>query len=300
MKKRAIAVVSMSLAVSMLFCLTGCGNQGTPSGTSETPSSSGASDGEKITITVADTYAPTHYFVVSSLYYFIDKVEELDTEDKIEFDVYPSQQLGNTNDMLDVVSQGIADMGHIPMAYFSARMPLLVGAGSLKGSWYGCEETNKAVWDIAMNDPSLTVDFLDNNIRPIIPFTNQSFQLFTTKKQVKTLEDLAGMKIRSSGGVMDDYITALGAIPVQISFNECYEALSRGTVDGIIISAAGAEQADLLETVSYLTTGLDIPGGIYGFAFNEQVWQSYPDDVKEIRLEAGKLANENSGKVLDE
>ena len=134
----------------------------------------------------------------------------------------------------------------------------------------------------------------------IIPFTNQSFQLFTCKKQVKTLEDLQGMKIRSSGGVMDDYITALGAIPVQISFNECYEALSRGTVDGIIISAAGAEQADLLETVSYLTTGLDIPGGIYGFAFNEDVWQSYPDDIKEILLEAGKLANENSGKVLDE
>ena len=55
--------------------------------------------------------------------------------------------------------------------------------------------------------------------------------LLHTKKPVKTLEDLKGMKIRSTG-FSAKVVEALGAVPVAMPQGETYEALSKGIVDG--------------------------------------------------------------------
>ena len=51
-----------------------------------------------------------------------------------------------------------------------------------------------------------------------------------TKKPVKSLEDLKGMKIRSPGGHQTNYIKALGAEPVFMPLGDVYMALETGTI----------------------------------------------------------------------
>ncbi len=52
-----------------------------------------------------------------------------------------------------------------------------------------------------------------------------------TKKPVKTLDDLKGMKIRCTG-MAAKIVTALGGVPVAMPMGETYDALSRAVVDG--------------------------------------------------------------------
>ena len=92
-------------------------------------------------------------------------------------------------------------------------MPLLSGAGALSGIWENCEIGNPGVWAVANSDVVLKHDFIDNGVYPIMMFANQVFQLWTVDKPVKDLADMKGLKVRSSGGVMDLIIKSLGAVP---------------------------------------------------------------------------------------
>ncbi len=286
-KSSILLVVLLILAVTAV----GCGSN------QESAADSGDNAAEVIKLKVADIYPKTHY-VSQGIQLWMERTTEL-TDGRVEFELYPSQQLGKAADMLDVVSTGVADVGYVPFPYFNGRMPLITGAGAISGIWSNCVEGNPAVWDTCTSDPVLNQDFVKNNIRPVLPFANQVFQLFTVDKPVQSLADIKGMKIRSSGGVMDDIITSFGAIPVQIPVGELYEALSRGTVDGSLISAVSLHSHKLDEVVNYCTWGVDVSGGIFGYAINEEVWQSLPEDVQQAMLQASQEALQDLGERMD-
>lgn len=305
-KETARRNIALLLTIALMAALfSGCSG-GSTSGTPAPTASASASaapqseaPAEKIVLKVADIYAPNHYVPANSLMVWTKRVTEL-TNGQVEFEIYPSQQMGSTNDMLDIMSQGIADVGYVPMPYFNSRMPLITGAGALSGSWTSCASGNLAIWEVASTSPVLENDFLSNSIRPVLPFANMSFQLLTNKKQVKTLEDIKGLKIRSSGGIMDDIITAFGAIPVQIPVTELYEAMSRGTVDGTLISCISANSNKINEASKYVTTGINVSGGVYGYVINEDAWQTLPANVQEAMMTAAKEALAQLGTTMDQ
>gem|GEM_PF-816509 len=253
---------------------------------------------ETIKLTVADIYPSTHYVPANSLMVWTKRVTEL-TDNQVVFDIYPSQQMGSSADMLDIMSKGIADVGYVPFPYFNSRMPLLTGAGAISGSWKNCSTGNPAVWEVATTSPVLENDFLSNNIRPVLPFANQTFQLLTNKKLVTSLEEIKGLKIRSSGGVMDKIITSLGAIPVQIPVTELYEAMARGTVDGTLISCIAADSNKINEASKYVTTGVNVSGGVFGYVINEDTWQSLPQNVQDAMNKASVEALAQLGETMD-
>ena len=45
------------------------------------------------------------------------------------------------------------------------------------------------------------------------------------------MADLKGKRVRTGGGSINDFVTAIGAQPVGIGFPEVYNSLERGVVD---------------------------------------------------------------------
>ncbi|MDN5298519.1 MAG: TRAP-type transport system periplasmic protein [Clostridiales bacterium] len=295
------------LMICLTVSLTACGGSKTQETTStgsqqESASASAAATSEPapetIKLKVADIYPSTHYVPANSLMVWTARVSEL-TDNQVQFDIYPSQQMGSSADMLDIMSKGIADIGYVPFPYFSSRMPLITGAGAISGTWSNCSTGNPAVWAVATSSPVLENDFLSNDIRPILPFANQTFQLLTNKKLVTSLDEIKGLKIRSSGGVMDKIIASLGAIPVQIPVTELYEAMARGTVDGTLISCIAADSNKINEASKYVTTGVNVSGGVFGYVINEDVWQTLPQNVQEAMNQASTEALTQLGETMD-
>lgn len=252
-----------------------------------------AHSAETITLKVGEHFAITHYISKNGIQFWMKRVTEL-TNGRVQFKHFPGEQLGKTSDMLDLVSNGVADVGYLPMPYFAGRMPLITGAAAYSGSWSDSLDGNPAIMEMTTTSPVLENDFLKNGIRPILPFANANFQLWTTKKEVKKPADIKGLKIRSGGGEQDNILASYpGAIPVMIAAPEIYEALSRGTVDGVLLSAASGHAYRIEEVCKYGLWGFNISGGILGYVINEKVYQKMPDDVKKAMGQASKDASEN-------
>lgn len=82
--------------------------------------------------------------------------------------------------------------------------------------------------------------------------TTSEYNLIS-KKPVRTLEDLKGMKIRSYGGLCSDTLSLLGAVPVMVQSSESYTAFQNGVVDGVLYPDSSMAAYRLFEIGKYHT-----------------------------------------------
>jgi TRAP-type C4-dicarboxylate transport system substrate-binding protein len=107
-----------------------------------------------------------------------------------------------------------------------------------------------------------------------------------TNREVKTLDDLKGLKLRSPGGY-GKFVAALGVAPVTMAFAEVYTSLATKVIDGCASSnLIDYRDGKFYEVAKYLypvpMTGAQVAGVI----INNDAWAKLPDDLKAI-LEVG-------------
>ena len=128
-------------------------------------------------------------------------------------------------------------------------------------------------------------------------WTSHPYILITTKKQVKTLEDVKGLKIRVGGGPPTEQMRALGAIPTLIPMPETYLALNRGVIDGMGAPWEAINAFRLYEIVKYYTI-VPVSAVYFSAVVNRDKWESLPKDIQAAMtsvsgLEAAKFFGRN-------
>lgn len=102
----------------------------------------------------------------------------------------------------------------------------------------------------------------------------------SSKGPIRTLEDLAKIKIRTPGGkIYRDTFKALGANVVAVSWKEIHTALQQGTVDAIEPTANNWESQKLYELAPDITFTNHILS-VYVVATNAKWWASLPSDIR--------------------
>ena len=130
-------------------------------------------------------------------------------------------------------------------------------------------------------------------------FTHGPGQMFNTKRAITKVEDLAGMKIRSGGGISEEMARALGASAFVKPAPESYELLSSGVADGTFFPAESIISFKLGPVIKYATM---FPGGFYssafGFFMNEDKWNKLPkEDQDAILSVSGEAIARLAGKA---
>jgi TRAP-type transport system periplasmic protein len=123
---------------------------------------------------------------------------------------------------------------------------------------------------------------------------------FMTIKQLPSINDLKGMKIRASGDT-SKVVTAMGAVPVSVPIADAYEAYQRGVCEGVFLSAETLKSfrwGDLLH-------GLQKNDGIgsvnvLGVFMNKKKWSALPPDIQKIFTEVAQEWSEKTAKAWDE
>lgn len=295
MRKRL--VLSIVFVLSLLL-LAACGGSNTTSESSDDTKVSSSDSEEKIVLKFADYFPNTHFMSIHGTQAWVEKVEEL-TEGQIEIDFYPGEQLGKGADTLDLVRTGLADIGNVSQGYVSGTMQLS-SVVSLPGLMESVPQSTKASFDLISSSPVLEQDFLNNGVRPLLSYTSTSYEFWTTKQPIKTVDDLKGLKIRTSGGSANIHIEAVGATPTSISAPEQYEALERNVIDGTLFTINSIPSYNLQEVVNYSTVGAG-GGPNLGLVFiNEEVWQSIPEHLQEKMLEATEIVLEEFSNAMAE
>jgi TRAP-type C4-dicarboxylate transport system substrate-binding protein len=110
-----------------------------------------------------------------------------------------------------------------------------------------------------------------------------------SRQPIRTLDELKGKKIRSSGAYVD-LVSSLGGVPVQLAPAEVFMALQTGTVDGSLFPNYTIATMRLWDVAKGLLTPEfgQAAGNIY---VSSKAWEALPDDLKEIVESAASEAS---------
>ena len=307
-------------AATAAVALTACG--GSKSGststaastaTSTAASSSAAGDAAaaasdpKVTLVYAEVN-PLDTIVGQTGTHFKEKVEEL-SGGSVVVDVQASGVLGSENDVLDAILGGSTSIDISRISAFA-----LTSYGCNKSKLLSIPFTfeNRAhFWNFANSD--LAAEFLNEPQELGLPvrgvfYGEEGFRHFFTVKEISSMSDLAGMKLRvSNDPVMNGMVESLGASPTVVSFGELYSALQTGVVDGAEQPIANYKSNAFNEVANNLILDGHTLGAVQ-VVITDNAWSKLTAAQQECIMEAGKYAQEfnanlseaQENKVLDE
>lgn len=220
---------------------------------------------------------------------------------RIECQIYPAMTLGGTPAQLyDQVRDGVADVVWTIPSYQANRFPL-TEVFDLPFITVDGERSSRVAWDV------LTRRARDEykQVHPLAFHVHDGAQLHTNGRQVRTLADLKGMKIRTPTRLGTRLLSALGAVPIGMPVPQVTEALSRGVVDGALLPWEVMPSLKLHEVVKYHTeTAAPTPmltNMVFVLAMNRRRYDGLPPELKQvIDANSGAETSAWGGRILDE
>jgi TRAP-type C4-dicarboxylate transport system substrate-binding protein len=215
---------------------------------------------------------------------------EKKTNGRIKITLHPGGTLTPAPQTYDSLIREIADMGFASLDLTVGRFPLMEALNLPYGGKNAVTMTR------------LSNDFY-NKFKPkeldevhILFLLTHGPGIVHTKKPVRKLEDLKGLKLRCPGGYIVKMVQALGAVPVVMPMNEVYDSLSKGVVDGIVATPDSLKFFRFGEVVEYTTNNYRTAYESTGFfGMNKNKWNSLAPDIQKIITQvseeyAGKFA----------
>lgn len=214
---------------------------------------------------------------------FVPFAKELEqrTNGRAKITIYPAESLGKIRDQYDLVLQGVTDIAWFVPAYTAGRFPL-TSVVELPMHVPSAKVGSRVVWELY--DRYLKTEYPGVKILSLC--TGGPGQLHMMKKQIKTLEDMKGLRIRSSGPQQTVLLKELGASPLTIPIADVYDALQKGMADGAVFDFSAIVDFKLYELMRHHTIAnlYVLP---FGMAMNQKVWDGLPPDIQKVIGEIG-------------
>lgn len=198
------------------------------------------------------------------------------TEGAFKLELLGAGEFAKGPDIYNIVRRGVVPMGTISPSYISdnAQAATFVYGipGTLRQAWE-MEHAMKNLGVEALVNEDLNADGVHLMCEKVLPTE------MTVSKKIESAADFEGLKIRSSGSMLD-YLAAAGASPQYIPGSELYQSLSSGVVDGAHWGAAiGAQSMSLWEVCKYHYKPV-LAQTTDAFIMNVDALEELPDDLR--------------------
>lgn len=274
-----------------------CGGDAEDDTASTGTGAGGGAAAEPIEITAATYIPPSYNDLYGGFETFMEEAESA-SDGAITFDWYDSGTLLEADQLVPGLTQGVADVIFTTSSYISSTYPIL-GVYELPFVTNNYEDQRAALAFDSELRTFLNEQLGEQNLMSIgtMPTTYQN--IWTVDKPITTPEDMKGMRIRVAGPLEGRTIEALGGSPVTMSSAEVYEALERGTVDGLMSYIGTIPGRSLQEVVDY---GTAAPFGAYSVdAYVRADWfEGLSESQQEALLEAGRVYTEEGTDAMVE
>ena len=221
---------------------------------------------------------------------------EKDSGGRITVKRFPGSQMGPVQQHYDFVRTGQADVAWFLHGATPGRFPLteLVQVPYLVGS--------AEIGTKVLNDSELRSKYLDaehKGVKVLLLLTHQPGNVHTTKKPIRTVEDMKGLRIRFASPTIRDFIAALGGTPVGVLPTEQVEQLQKGTIDGVFIDYGGAGIAFKMGGVLKYSTEMYSYVSSFGVAMNPDFWNRLTPDLQGIVTKSMTGVEKEVGEAWD-
>ena len=219
---------------------------------------------------------------------FAEKIDFL-SGGRFKIQVFPGGALGNALKVPETVKNGVAELGHTWMGYDWGKDPTTVLFGGYAGSF---DSERMLHWLYEAGGADMERQFREETegIISIPMFIRTAEAFLHSRKPVKSLADLKGLKLRTAGAWLE-MAKDLGAAPVTTAGGDVYPMLERGAIDA-------TEWGTLYENISMgfhkiakyiIYPGVHQPTAPFELCINKDAWNKLSASDKKLVEIAAKL-----------
>jgi TRAP-type transport system periplasmic protein len=269
------------LMVFALVLLAGCAGQNK---TSTESSGNAAKEGEKAEpVVLKMNMVPSNTDPTYPLWEEFAKELEGASEGTLKVEIYPSETLGKTTDMIETISKGAPVLQDSDPSHLSDYVPdfsvfmhpyLFKKPEDIEKAWKS-EEGKRLEQE------------LEAKGLKIVTMVYFGTRHLLSDRAVTTRDDTKDMKIRNAATKMWNEVTkTLGGNPTNTAWTEVYSALSQGVADGAESPLSLLYSSKLFETRDHISlTGHLV--ATTSVVMSQQVYDSLPEQAKKAIDEVG-------------
>ena len=151
------------------------------------------------------------------------------TGGKFEISVHAGGELMPAFGVVDGVQAGTVEICHTAPYYFYGKNPAFALGSAIP---FGLNARGMNAWMKHGNGRKLINELYAKYNMVSLAGGNTGTQMGGWfRKEVKSVADFKGLKMRLGGGLVGEVMTKLGAVPQSIPGGEIYQALEKGTID---------------------------------------------------------------------
>lgn len=218
---------------------------------------------------------------------YFKKIVEEKTHNKYEIRIYPNNQLGGEDQIVNGLRNGTIEMGITGL--------LLQNVDPIFGVWE---------WPYLFKDNLEAKKVLESSIAQEIGYKMQNygikllaygmngFRVISSNKRVDKFSDFKGLRLRVPlNSLFVDWANAMGMNPQSMPLSEVFTALEQKVIDGQENPYMLIKDSGLYEVQKYIiqTNHIFSPGLLQ---ISLKTWNKIPKEDQEIFLEAAKLYQE--------
>ena len=212
----------------------------------------------------------------------------------IDITVFPGGTLTPAPQTYDSVVKGIADIGMSCFAYTRGRFPVMEAADLPLGYPDGMTASRVVNEFYTATHPQELTDV------KVLYLHAHGPGLLHTVRPVTTLDEMKGLKIRSTG-LSAKIVEALGGVPVAMSQGDTYESLKKGVVEGTfgpMEVLKGWRQGEVIKSTTECTS-IGYTTTMY-VVMNLEKWNSLPPEMQKLFEDTSREWIDKHGRAWDE
>ena len=253
---------------------------------------------QKLVLKATDVH-PLGYPTVEAVVRLGKKLEAA-TNGRLSVQMFPAMQLGGEKEMIEQAQVGALAFARISVGPMGPLVPEL-NVFNLPFMFRNVAHAEK-VMDGPIGDEMLKKlsDHPTANLIGICWMSGGSRNVYNSKKPIKTVNDLKGLKIRMMGNpVFVDTMNSLGGNGVAMGYDQLINALQTGVVDGAENNEPSYESGQHYRYAKYYSnTGhLIIPEIL---VFSKKIWQTLSKEDQALIMKLGKEAQLEQRKLWAE
>lgn len=243
----------------------------------------GAVSAQNLTISAG---LPEHHFWVGAyMDEFADRVEQ---ETDITFTRYYAGELVSIGGERNALDNGVIDVAAPLLApYHEGQFPLsdITQLPTYRTDSEIVTRAFSALMDsdreIADGSTFYEYEIGDKDLKAWGLGATAAYVISTADEELREPEDFDGMPMRAGSALHTVVLEQLGVTPVTMPAAQAYEAMSRGTIDGIILSVGDWVSYSLEELLTYTITDVAIGHWQSYIAMTEDQWDALSAEQQE-------------------
>jgi len=225
------------------------------------------------------------------------KIVEEKTNGRIKIEVYAGGQLGDEKSVIEAIQMGGLDFARVnaqPLSDFAKPLRVL----SLPYLF----DSEDHLWKVLNGDigDKFLQTLEDSNMVGLTYYDSGSRHFYNSKREVKTPEDMKGLKIRvQQSELMVGLVEAVGASATPMPYGEVYSAIQTGVIEGAENNWPSYDSSSHYEVAKYITLDYHTRTPEIVIA-SKVVWDKLNDEDRVIIKEAARASQDVQRKAWKE